>query len=428
MSKYDVAWTELDAIPGVHGGTGRQQSTNWVVVPGSVPSPGNLRFEVADADVTTLLYAIGEPVVPNWFGVAVPHGLADFTRAHVFFHPLPAQAGYVDAQYATKAGQWPQLFYYMERLGNQLDEARRGQVIVMPFLTEAAQDTGVFAPNWRDIVTDILSDVRGRMGAGDGSTLELQQLVVSSYSVGIVYSHAFRLLAPGLAGVLAEVWDFDGAFSSEAQYSNQLTSTAEYRAIKYDQRYATDASAYHVPLPRWVNYVQPPRSGGDVHAYIRDFMFLHASSVSEAGALIEDTAATGSGTAAGTGTASAAGTGTTAVAATGTTAVAATGTVGTSIRPGGSTEVGTGSTPPATPPAAPASRPAPAPAPAQRHATPAPVVATVQPSVPSQPPVAGPASAPCTTHPCVASSALVATTAITALTAIAAAARRLGSG
>jgi hypothetical protein len=48
--------------------------------------------------------------------------------------------------------------------------------------------------------------------------------------------------------------------------------------------------------------------------------------------------------------------------------------------------------------------------------------------MPSQPPVAGPASAPCTTHPCVASSALVATTAITALTAIAAAARRLGSG
>ena len=48
-------------------------------------------------------------VVPNWFGVAVPDGLTDFTRPNIFFHPTPGQAGYNDNDYPTKAGLWPTL-------------------------------------------------------------------------------------------------------------------------------------------------------------------------------------------------------------------------------------------------------------------------------------------------------------------------------
>jgi hypothetical protein len=181
---------------------------------------------------------------------------------------------------------WPQLFYYMERLGYQLDGAARNHIIIMPFLTNAATDTGIFLKNWFDLVTDILTGVRSALGADDGSTLQISQVVVSSFSVGIVYSAYFRAHAPSLNSYTAEVWDFDGLFSSSSQLSKQLVSTAQYTAIKYDQNPAAGPSSFHVPLPRWDDYVAPPQSSSDVHGLIRDFMFLHAASISNVGARI----------------------------------------------------------------------------------------------------------------------------------------------
>ena len=287
MSKYTLASIPLAAIPGIHGGTGSFQNPNWLVLPSSVPGSGNLQFVGKWVQVTTMLFEISDNVVPNWFGVAIPSGIQDFSKAHVFFHPMPAQAGYLDSDYATKAGIWPQLFYYMERLGYQMDGAARSQIIIMPFLKNAATDTGIFLNNWFDIVTDILTAVRAALGADDGSTLALSQIVVSSFSVGIVYSSNFRIGAPNLSTFLTEVWDFDGLFSSSSNLSRSLVSTAQYQAIKYDQDPSSGSANFHVPRPRWADYVDAPTTSTQTHSLIRDFMFLHAATVSTVGGVID---------------------------------------------------------------------------------------------------------------------------------------------
>ena len=239
-------------------------------------------------EITTMLFAIADNVVPNWFGVAVPHGLTDVTRAHIFFHPTPGQANYMDADYPTKSGKWPELFYYMERLGYQLDGAHRGQVLIMPFLTEARKDAGILPANWQDIVLQILTQVRAQLNPSDQSPLTISQLAVSSFSAGMIYSYWFCSLAPGLDGVLAEIWDFDGHFSTYRWITEALHSAPGREVIKYDQLASSDTRAYHVPIGRWQSLPNPPAANGDVHALIRDFMFLDAASVSAVGGQISD--------------------------------------------------------------------------------------------------------------------------------------------
>ena len=209
---FVVSSIDLAPIAGTHGGTGVHQANNWVVDPASVPGAGKLAFNGLSAQVTTLLFAIADDVVPNWFGVAVPTGCSDFTRPHMFFHPTPGQAGYVDADYKTKSGMWPQLFYYMERLGYQLDGAHRNQVLIMPFMTEARHDAGILVTDWQDILTQILTQVRAMFDPSDTSDLSISQLVVSSFSAGMIYSDSFRKNGADVSSVLAEVWDFDGRF------------------------------------------------------------------------------------------------------------------------------------------------------------------------------------------------------------------------
>jgi hypothetical protein len=284
MSLFTVTSIPLAAIPNVHGGTGFHQNPNWLVVPSSVPGSAKLQFVGAWASVTTMLFELNTADCPNWIGVAIPAGIQDFTRANIFFHPLPAQAGYNDSDYASKSGKWPELFYYMERLGYQMDGAARSQITIMPFLKNSETNTGIFLANWFDIVTDILAAVRSAMGADDGSALQLSQVVVSSFSIGIVYSSNFRIGAPNLGNYMAEVWDFDGLYSTSPGLSSGLVSTASYQAIKYDQ--GGGSGSFHVPLPRWSDFVAPPTNTDQVHSMVRDYMFLHAASISQVGATI----------------------------------------------------------------------------------------------------------------------------------------------
>jgi hypothetical protein len=287
MSGYPVTQISLDAIPGVHNGTGTWHDSLWVVVPDSVPPPGLLAFTGEPLGVTTMLFAIADNVVPNWFGVAVPSGITEFGNAHIFFHPTPAQAGYLDGDYPAKKGKWPELFYYMERLGYQLDGAARNQVLIMPFLTEGAKDTGILPGHWQQITSDILTAVRGAVTGTTGPTVEAGSVAVSSFSAGIIYSDSFRKLATGLSPVLAEVWDLDGNISSYHALSQTLRASAGRRVIQYDQIPSNDHTSFHVPLPRWAGYVAPPTTAIGVHGLIRDYMFLHGASISSVGGAIE---------------------------------------------------------------------------------------------------------------------------------------------
>jgi len=286
MSLYTVSSIDLAPLPGFHDGTGTFHDSKWVVVPESVPGSGKLQFRGQDTTVTTMLFQLDADVVPNWFGVGVSNELTDLTHPHIFFHPMPLQAGYLTADYAKKTGKWPQLFYYAEVLGYELAGSSRSQVLIMPFLTQEAANTGIFAPNWHDIVHDILVLVRSKLGKDDGSPLEIAELAMSSFSVGIVYMMQFRNLAPGLDAHLTEIWDFDGRLSSASNLSTSLVSTPQVRAIKYDQVNASDTSAFHLPMPRWSDYVNPPTTVTEVHHYIRDFMFFHGASISNVGDLI----------------------------------------------------------------------------------------------------------------------------------------------
>jgi hypothetical protein len=394
---YTVTETTLAPIPNIHGGTGIQRATNWVVEAASVPGSATMAFTGLDEQVTTKLFEISDAVVPNWFGVALPRGLSDFTRPHIFFHPTPGQAGYVDGDYANKTGKWPELFYYMERLGYQLDGARRNQILIMPFMTEEAKNGGILPANWRSIVIQILKLVRADIAPSQTSSVSISQLVVSSFSAGIIYSDSFRRTGANVASGLAEVWDFDGLYSSYHAISEALHSTATVQAIKYDQVPSANASAYHVPLARWAKLVDPPTSSNAVHGLIRDFMFLDAASVTGVGGVI-DTAAFG--TTADTGTHSA--TGVTPHTGTGThsgtsTHTARTGTVTPSAtaphtaHTGTATHSGTVSPPGETSNTGIVSPPVPAPPAAQRNPTLTPVpVPSPQLAAPGAPTVATP--------------------------------------
>ena len=320
---YTVTEITLAAVPKVHQGTGTHRATNWVVNPTTVPGSGPMTFSGLDGQVTTKLFAIAEAVVPNWFGVALPSGLSDFSRPHIFFHPTPGQAGYLDGDYWKKSGKWPELFYYMERLGYQLDGAQRNQVLIMPFMTEEAKNGGILPANWQSIVTQILRRVRADVSPSVTSALKIRQLVVSSFSAGIIYSDNFRRTGANVASALAEVWDFDGRYSSYHAISEALHSTAKVQAIKYDQIASSDPSAYHVPLPRWQKLVDPPTSSNEVHGLIRDFMFLDAASVSHVGSVIDTTTATSADTGTATQTATARDSGTDSASTTGSGTVTA---------------------------------------------------------------------------------------------------------
>jgi hypothetical protein len=277
----------LPPFPGYHAGTGYHQLTKLIVDPNSVTLPGNLQFRSAVCHVTTLLFQLNANVVPNWFGVAVPNGITDFTKPNIFFHPFPtAAAGYNDADYPSKAGNWPRLFYYMEHLGYQADAAiqlygaPRNQIVIMPFLTVAASDAGIFPAAWLGIVTDILAGARATVG-GSGGPIVISEVVVSSFSAGLVYATAFRQLATGLTPLLKQIWDFDGY---PKPTSDALGPSAASKVIKYDQ--GSEPNSIHMPFSRWAAYPNPapnlgdpapPKNSDDVHHDIRDFLFLHAA-------------------------------------------------------------------------------------------------------------------------------------------------------
>jgi hypothetical protein len=286
-----VSRIPLDAIPGHHKGAGAHTTTKLLLDPASVTAQ-KLTFSSESAHVTTMLYELDDDsVAPNWFGVAVPDGVTDFTKPIIYFHPTPNQGPYQDADYKAKVGtngyrDWRELFEYVDRLGHQLAGAvNRGatmtdQIVILPFMTTAsAGSAGILPANWHAIVTDILMDVRAVVTGVEGP-LAISDVVVASFSNGTSYSREFRNRAADLAPLLQQVWDFDG--------SPAVTSGKP--VIRYDQ--SGGAGPTHLSRPRWDNIPQPlpaeePPLGAEfnsdgtvngsyVHHLIRDFMFLDA--------------------------------------------------------------------------------------------------------------------------------------------------------
>lgn len=179
-------------------GTGHQTASNKHLLDiASAPVLGNglLAYRHGDVSFATLLYELvdltNKPVdsnefSPNWFGVAVPDGITDFTNVVIYFHPTPGQAEYFDADYPSKSNggnpahaNWKELLGYVDRLGSQLAGAVKfsgatpNQIVIVPFMRNQNIDqghrplefggTGILARQWYYIVNDILKDIPARL-------------------------------------------------------------------------------------------------------------------------------------------------------------------------------------------------------------------------------------------------------------------------
>jgi len=177
---------KIDAVKSL--GTGSHSTPDKMLVDESTVSDnGTLDFIPNNTvRITLKLYELLDPitgevakVAPNWFGVAVPDGVKDFSKPIIYFHPTPGQVDphpYIDVpDYGLKkpgpktylGRDWRELFAYLDRLGNQLAGAVQAgaspnQIVIMPFMrSDLANDAnlGILRANWLAIVTDILRDI-----------------------------------------------------------------------------------------------------------------------------------------------------------------------------------------------------------------------------------------------------------------------------
>jgi hypothetical protein len=173
-------------------GTGKQQATNkHLLNRASVAGSGAFSYLHDDVSFSTLLYELidlsnnlldGGQFSPNWFGVAVPNGITDFTNVVIYFHPTPGQAGYRDPDYPLKSNggdpnhsNWKELLGYVDRLGGQLAGAVKlaaatpNQIVIVPLMRNSNVDggqpagAGILPRQWYYIVNDILKDLPTRL-------------------------------------------------------------------------------------------------------------------------------------------------------------------------------------------------------------------------------------------------------------------------
>jgi hypothetical protein len=233
-----------------------------------------------------LYYELDENVVPSIFGVVVPATLQSFDSAHIFFHPNPAPAGYNDATYQTRAG-WGGIFHYMsDSFSAQFAAAELDQILIMPVFTASTLGSaGIFPERWQEIVSAILGDLNPIAFVNELGLKPLRNIVLSSFSAGISYSHHFRQRASGIDAVVATI-DFDGLFSTFRTLSAKLVHSGarslvfHQGAVRERDLFALDAQGnFPVPDARWHggNTAWQPMTGGMVHGGI-PHAFMHFAS------------------------------------------------------------------------------------------------------------------------------------------------------
>jgi hypothetical protein len=187
-----LAPSEASGLAEFTRGTGRQQATNKNLLDtASVSGSGAFAYLHDDVKFATLLYELvdlqnnpvdGNTFSPNWFAVAVPEGITDFTNVVIYFHPTPGQAGYFDSDYASKSNggiathsNWKDLVGYVDRLGGQLGGAVKtaaatpNQIVILPLMRISNVDGGSSVPagvlprQWYYLVNDILKDLPTRL-------------------------------------------------------------------------------------------------------------------------------------------------------------------------------------------------------------------------------------------------------------------------
>jgi hypothetical protein len=180
----------------VERGTGRFELPVELVVLETVTGSPQLAFAISSYRLDAYLFHINTKAVPSWFGVAVPERVRKFHKVHLFFHPQPKQANLDDKKYAdfTRDPGWVAVFRYVNMLGLQLAASTRDQVLIIPFLTQGAATAGIgiFNADWQGIIHEILAQLKRKYIHAVALNEGMTDLVVSSFSSGISYSHQFR--------------------------------------------------------------------------------------------------------------------------------------------------------------------------------------------------------------------------------------------
>jgi hypothetical protein len=308
MSKYTLESKPFPALSNSHQGTGTFSGSAVVVDPASVnqdvKSP--LAFKTNESyKITVLSVEIATHEAPNWFGVSFRQGIQRFDTVNIFCHPHPGNAGMKEPQYAGRSGEWPKLFRYTEMLGRQMSIAQSNHITIVPFFTDSTYvNTGIFGPNWKDIVEQILALARAgstvaQAAAGRAHTAytpiesatfssatskkgdrapvvdmsgALKHVVLSDFSHGRTLLWNMRRHAPGLEGFLREVWDFDGVHAA--------VPVAPHGII-YDQGGGFGGpSTFHLPSSRWQEWHHAILKPHQLHGDFPAMLACHAATIS----------------------------------------------------------------------------------------------------------------------------------------------------
>jgi hypothetical protein len=280
--------------------------------PESVVANAKLKPTARDAQYRVHMFQHGlQSFVPTRIAAVVPGGLTEFTRALIFFHPLPTKrAGYDDAQYAAQAGGWRKIYRYCDQQGVQLAASRRKLVLIFPIFSLASTEScGRFPQEWKSLVEDIMVMLRKSHAPGLAKEARpaLTDVVTASFSAGVKYMHTFLTKAAGLGGLLREVYDYDGRFSSHALLSEKLAIHPGVKVLNYDQRPVKEGEVVkefragrgiHVPEPRWRDLpngstsfldlpedplAQPVAGSKVVHGAMPRYLMLHSLTESGVG-------------------------------------------------------------------------------------------------------------------------------------------------
>ncbi|UCE31546.1 MAG: hypothetical protein JSW68_00870, partial [Burkholderiales bacterium] len=249
---------ELRPMTNASGLANAVNDTVWAPIETSLASEFVFRWTGTAGKGRIAYFELADKVVPRWFGTLVPEGTVGFDKAHIFFHPTPAQAGYADSQYHSR-GNWTNIFHYLsDDMGVQFCAAATGRVLIMPLMTQgAAGDCGVFPQRWESIVGRILGMLKSGDMSGSAAPAPVSSVVVSSFSSGITYSYHFRRSA-NLGARLTGVIDFDGIISTYRALASASASPAG-RVVSMQQMPSTPqnlgplAARNIFPLsrPRW---------------------------------------------------------------------------------------------------------------------------------------------------------------------------------
>ena len=157
--RYPYRFIDYPSHP-THQGTGDITYSPTLVVPASVPGGVSnlLDFATPTCNISVLCMTIDTPQGPNWMASPFGEASSPWNSVNIFCHPHPGHAGMDDRDYQGRGGEWRSLFRYAQNLGFQIAAANSNQILVVPFFSNASYHSGgIFAPNWKEILSVIVN-------------------------------------------------------------------------------------------------------------------------------------------------------------------------------------------------------------------------------------------------------------------------------